>query len=359
MTVTDEYAGAPQRDLVPPRPRSPGIARRTLLFILRPEFGVAIALVLFSAVFAIIAPTFLSASQWGNILVVAGLDGIPAVGVTYLMISGEFDLSVGATFALAPMIFSLLVANDHWSVALATALALAAVAAVGAVNAAITLRLRIPSFITTLGMALFLEGIELVVNGGIPIDISQTRRAQDFMAILGGALPNSQFFAPTLWFLAIGILAFWVLQFRRYGNWVFAAGGNPLAARELGVPVDRVKSANFVTCSLLAGLAGLMQLGYVQQWNPGEGNNLELTAIVIGVLGGASLFGGRGSIVGTVIASVFVASLANGLVAIGAPSEWYTSFIGVILVAAVIINVNTTSLAGRLRSGRIPSLRRS
>jgi simple sugar transport system permease protein len=341
-----------QSDEIPPphvQPRRT-VLRSGVLTLLQPEFGVAVALVASTIFFWAQAPTFVSESQWANILVVAALNGIPAIGVTYLMISGEFDLSVGATFALSPMVFSYLTAIEGWPTAPALALGLAAAVFVGATNATITAWLRIPSFIATLGMAMFLNGIELVVNGGVPIDISLTSRVTSLMNLMGGQIGSSQFFAPTLWFILVAVAAFWILRFRAYGNWVFAAGGNALAARELGIPVTSVKSLNFIVCSLLSGIAGLMQLGYVQQWNPGEGNDLELTVIVIAVVGGASLFGGVGSIIGTVIAAVFVSSLANGLVAIGAPSEWYTSFIGVILVIAVVINVRVRATAGRVRS---------
>jgi simple sugar transport system permease protein len=241
------------------------------------------------------------------------------------------------------MVLALLIEILNFDFWLALAASLLVAAAVGVTNATLVLWVGIPSFIVTLGMNIFLTGIEVTTHGGLPLPVYDHQKQ---LIPFGGYIGNSPFSMPTLWFIAIGVIALYVLHQTRLGNWIFASGGNAESARAVGVPVNRTKAISFVACSVLAGLTGIMQLGYILQWNPGEGADLPLNAIMIAVLGGTSLFGGIGTIGGTMIASVFAASMANGLILAGAPSGWYTSFIGVILVVAVVINLRVHAAGG-------------
>lgn len=142
-----------------------------------------------------------------------------------------------------------------------------------------------------------------------------------------------------VWWLILGG-AFWmILQKTAYGNWVFATGGKKAAARALGVPVVKVKLVNFVLAGLLAGLAGCLQLGRMGSMSPVWGQDLPLEAIAAAVVGGNSLNGGVGTILGAMLGAVTMASIRIGLVMIGAPAYWYMSFVGFIVVAAVALNV--------------------
>jgi len=142
-------------------------------------------------------------------------------------------------------------------------------------------------------------------------------------------------------------VAFWFLLGKtRYGNWVFATGGKREAARALGVPVRRVKLINFTLAGVLAGAAGFLQFGRMRSMSPVWGDALALEAIAAAVIGGTSLMGGSGTILGTVLGAVTMAAIRVGLVMVGAPSYWYTAFLGVVVVLAVILNVTFEELVG-------------
>jgi simple sugar transport system permease protein len=274
---------------------------------------------------------------------VASTIAIVAVGVTMLMISGEFDLSVGQNFAFTPIVWAILfVSNgiDEW-LSLVAALALAAV--VGIVNGLVTTIFGIPSFITTLGMFFVLQGLNnLLISGHqlIMFDPSSS------MSLLGARLGDTPFYAPLLWMFAIGLVFWFVLTRLRYGNWTLATGGRVGPAKAMGVPTRRVKRINFVISAVLAGLAGCMQFAYIRGVTQGQGQNYELLAITAAVLGGTSLFGGTGTIWGSLIGAFLLATIQIGLVLIGVPGSFYVTFIGIMLVIVVIANVRLGRFGG-------------
>lgn len=144
--------------------------------------------------------------------------------------------------------------------------------------------------------------------------------------------------------VVIGFIEWFVLTRTRFGNWTFAAGGGVGQARAMGVPVNRVKRTNFIVCSLLAGIAGCMQFAFLRGVTQSQGSQYELFAITAAVVGGTSLFGGSGSILGSIIGAFVLASLSVGLVLMGAPGSFYVTFIGLVLVAVVIVNVRLRRL---------------
>jgi ribose/xylose/arabinose/galactoside ABC-type transport system permease subunit len=149
---------------------------------------------------------------------------------------------------------------------------------------------------------------------------------------------------PAIWYLVVVVVFVYILEFTSWGNYIFATGSNALAAKALGVPVGRVKIGCFMLSSVLAGLAGCMILGYQSSADPSQGTDFEMFAIVAAVVGGTSLFGGSGSIAGSVIGSMIIAISGSGLVLVGAPAAWYQAFVGVILILAVIVNLRTSGL---------------
>ena len=144
---------------------------------------------------------------------------------------------------------------------------------------------------------------------------------------------------PLLWMFAIAALVWFVLSRMRYGNWTYATGGKAGPAKAMGVPTARVKRINFMLSSFLAGLAGCMQFAYLRGVTQAQGQNYELLAITAAVLGGTSLFGGTGTIWGSIIGAFLLASIQIGLVLIGVPGSFYVTFIGIMLVLVVISNV--------------------
>jgi simple sugar transport system permease protein len=301
------------------------------------DFGPAIGLLAVAILFTLMTGQKVwSAQSQTAITTIASTVGIVAVGVTMLMISGEFDLSVGQNFAFTPIVWAILFVTNGMNEWLALVIALACAAGVGVVNGWVTTYFRIPSFITTLGMFFVLQGINnLLISGNQLVMFNETPA----MTILGGRIAKTPFYMPLLWMFVIGFVAWFILTKLRYGNWTYATGGRAGPAKAMGVPTARVKRLNFVFCSLLAGMAGCMQFAYLKGVTQAQGDKYELFAITAAVLGGTSLFGGSGTIVGSIIGAFLLATIQIGLVLAGAPGSFYVTFIGVMLVVVVISNV--------------------
>ncbi|WP_376791638.1 ABC transporter permease [Thermoflexus sp.] len=299
-----------------------------------PEVGALAGFLAVFLAFAIVAPYFLTLDSLAGIMTIAAELGLVAIGVTLLMIAGEFDLSVGSVLGVSAMAFALMAqAGIPHFVAFLAALGLAA--AIGALNGWVVTRGRLPSFIVTLGSMMFWRGVLLAVTGGFPIAYEEKSL---LMFALSGRLPGG-FHASAIWFLVIALIATVVLTRTPFGNAVFAAGGNPQAARALGVEVARVKRIGFILTAVLAALAGIIQFSRFGSVDPLRGEGIELEAIAATVTGGTLLTGGYGSVVGTVLGALIVGMVRNGLVLAGAPAYWYRAFIGLVLVGAVIINL--------------------
>ncbi|MBN8998090.1 MAG: ABC transporter permease, partial [Rhizobiales bacterium] len=227
----------------------------------------------------------------------------------------------------------------------ALVIALGAGCCVGLINGFVTTFFRIPSFIATLGMYFGLQGMNNLLISGHQLIMFNPSPA---MATLGGKIPGTPFYMPVLWLFVIAMVFWFITTRQAYGNWTLATGGNPGPAKAMGVPTVRVKRINFVVSSFLAGLAGCMQFGYLKGVTQAQGANYELLAITAAVLGGTSLFGGSGTVWGTVIGAFLLASIQIGLVLIGAPGSFYVTFIGVMLVVVVIANTRISRMAGGL-----------
>lgn len=299
---------------------------------LPPGLGL-LAVVLF---FTVQTSHFWSPQTMTAISTVASTIAIVSVGVTMLMISGEFDLSVGQNFAFTPIVWAILFVSNGINEWLALLAALACAGCVGIVNGLVTTTFGIPSFITTLGMFFVLEGLNNLLISGHQLIMFDPSMA---MTALGGRIGQTPFYMPLLWMGAIAAGFWFVLTRLRYGNWTLATGGKPGPARAMGVPIGTVKRINFTMSAVFAGLAGCMQFAYIRGVTQGQGQNYELLAITAAVLGGTSLFGGAGTIWGSVIGAFLLATIQIGLVLIGVPGSFYVTFIGVMLVIVVVANV--------------------
>ncbi|MFN4189692.1 MAG: ABC transporter permease [Pseudothermotoga sp.] len=308
--------------------------RKDFLFFLRiKEFGAFVGIAVFFVIFSFLSNRFATVDNLMNTLTMAAELGIIAIGVCMLMISGEFDLSVGAVFAVAPMVFAIMVnhkINEYFALLVCLLLA----TSIGLINGIVTLKTGIPSFITTLGMMMFWRGILLAVTGGFPIILSRRMRMLDYF---GGRVTGGLRYSA-IWFIIITLVFWIILERTRYGNWTFATGGNLGAAKALGIPSERVKIINFMICSTLAGFAGLTTFARFKIVDPTLGQELELEAIASAVMGGTLLTGGYGSVMGALIGAAMISMVRNGLVLAGAPAYWYRAFIGIILIVAAVIN---------------------
>lgn len=301
-------------------------------------------LIVMMAAFSFLSPAFMTSSNFQIVIQPIPELALVAIGVTILMISGEFDLSVGSVFAFAPMIMVL--ALDAGLPLPACMLAgLLAAAAIGLVNAGITIGVGLPSFITTLGMLFMARSLTVVLSGGFPPPFP---RDMDVTWIVGriDLLRVSIF-----WLLGIAILLTVWLKRTDFGNWIYATGGSHEAARNMGISTASVKTACFVLSSVLAGFAGMILVFRIKAIVPTMGTGIELTAIAAAVIGGAALTGGIGSVFGTVIGALLIAFIENIIILTRIDANWFRFAVGAMIVFAVSLNTFTRYLANRYKSG--------
>ena len=305
-----------------------------------------VVLVSFSLVFlffSIRAENFLSLVSLTNILTIASIKGIFIVGVAMLMISGEFDLSVGSILAVATFVFALSLEGGIAPLP-AFVFAMAVSAALGGINAFIVIRTGIPSFIATLGTMLAFRGIARAIGGG---DFARyTGELPAFFSGLNGeftfinrlAEPAGSARMAIVWFLLFAVLAAVVMRNTRFGSWVYATGGNRAAAIAQGVKTKSVIAVNYVFTGLLAGFAGIVQFASRPAVDPLRGEGWELTAVAACVIGGIWLSGGYGTIVGAAIGMLLLQMVEQGLILVGVDVQLFQATIGLILILAVISN---------------------
>lgn len=259
--------------------------------------------------------------------------GIVAVGVGILMIAGEFDLSVGANYTFSAMVMASMVTDHGMSPWLGAAVALVVGTAIGLLNAVITFGLRIPSFITTLGTALFWEGATLLYHGSGFEGFTPTGA---FASVTAG---NAGFLeAEAVWFVLLAVGCGVLLHGHRLGNRIYAAGGNTAAAAAVGVRTRRVKAAAFAAAGLAAALSGVLATARVQSIVPGQGTDLPLNAIAACVIGGLALTGGRGTMLGIVLGSALFYTIQDVLLLLRAPGYYLDLFVGVLVIGAAGLN---------------------
>jgi ribose/xylose/arabinose/galactoside ABC-type transport system permease subunit len=298
-------------------------------------FGVLIATIILTIVFSIANRNFLSPFNLLITIRMASELGIIAAGITLLMIAGEFDLSTGSVYALSPMVTAVLYSNFNVPIIFAVMVGLMLALVLGFINGFITTKAGIPSFITTLGTMLIYRAVVLVMVGGMPIKI----RSQAVISeVIGGTIGKS-FPVAIIWFLFFIGISYYVLEHTAFGNKIFATGGNKEAAIAAGIKTTRVKIITFMFVSFLAAFAGHVQCFRLESVAPLNGRGFELQAIAATVIGGTSLFGGIGTVIGTALGVLITGMIKNGIVLLGVSVYWQDGFLGFILISAVIINV--------------------
>jgi len=323
-------------------------------FMLRPEATALAAVVVLSIVFTILSPSlFPTKLTYISLMAVAAELGIVSIGVTLLMIGGHFDLSVGAVLGLTSYVCVLLMRDYGVPSIIAAPAAVIVGGLLGAINGAIVIRFRIHSFVVTLGTMLIWRGVLIALTGGFPMTVAIPARFKDIMS---GPLLDG-FRMSMLWFFVIGALGTILLTRTRLGNWIQAVGQNPQAARNLGVPVDRVAMILFILTSALGAVTGVIQVARFSSVDALRGEGMELQAVAVTVIGGTLLSGGYGSVIGTILGAITFGMIQVGLVLAGAPGHFFRTLTGLIVVGAVILN---TSVARRMaRSRPLGGYRRS
>jgi ribose transport system permease protein len=302
------------------------------------EVGILAALLLLGLFLTLSTPYFLTGTNLLNVARQMSVVAIMAVGMTFLIISREFDLSIGSTYGLSGVVVGLLVLNQGLNVWVAVAIALLLAVVIGLINGFMVTKIRIPSFIITLGMLSVLRGAALVLSNGWPVsDMPENSFLNVFGGQLFGAIP-----VQPLWMILVLIIGGFVLSRTVFGYHVYATGGNPRAARLMGIDTDGVKIINFVVSAVLAALAGLITLAFLNSVTPTAGTGLELDVISAVVIGGTALAGGAGSILGTFLGAAIMSTVRNGLVLLGVSAYWQQAAIGLVIVVAVTVDVLST-----------------
>lgn len=301
------------------------------------DAGLAIIFVALVIGLTIASPnhSFLSLNNIFLILIQTSINGILAMGMMYVIISGQIDLSVGSTVGLAGVSAALFAHPGEYPIFVPILVGLAVGAIVGLVNGVGVAYGSIPSFIVTLGMLTAVRGLALIVSGGAPV----SNLSPEFRAIASGrpfGIP-----ALAIYFVIIAIIAAFVLRKTVFGRRIYALGGNPHAAEVSGINVRRLTVTPFVIAGVLAGLCGVLLASRTFTGAPTAGTSYELDAIAAVVIGGVSMSGGRGRALGVVIGALMIAVIANGLDILGIDSNAQMLIKGAIIVLAVLIDVKT------------------
>lgn len=292
-------------------------------------YGIFILITLY---FILFAPHFASLSTASAVLRITAIVSVMAIGMTFVIICGEIDLSVGSVASFSGMILALLYEREVPTY-VAPLIILAMGAFIGAVSGVLVTKIRIPSFLVTLGMLSIFSGLALTITDTRPVPIIE----DDFSNLFwNGAFLGIQ--APIWWTLTLTILGWYMLHQMAFGRRVFATGGNPIAARFSGVRTDGVKIIAFILSGMTASLAGMMLAARSTAGNPSLGAGLELDVIAAVIIGGTSLFGGYGSIVGSVIGAIFIGILGFGLLVLGLSTSIQEVIKGIIIILAVSLN---------------------
>ncbi len=326
--------------------------------LVRPETGAVAGAIAVWIFFAIVAggSGFLTSRGVSSYLSVSAELAIQAIPVALLMIGGEFDLSIGSTVGATGMIIAILSTQFGWNIWASIVVALIFAVLVGMLNGYLVIRTGLPSFIVTLGTAYILlgatTGITSIVTNGLTVvnGIDQAPGYSSAHAIFATALGGGQQFPiEILWALALVALATWLLLGTSFGNWIFGVGGDAHAARNIGVPVTRVKILLFIStavCSCL--LAIILDVKFTNaDVLRGQGN--EFYAIVAAVVGGVLHTGGYGSAIGAMFGALVFGIVEEGIVFAGVNAEWYKAVIGLILLLAVLLNSYVRKLAMEAR----------
>jgi len=302
------------------------------------EFGAFLASIIVFAFLAFYIPDkFLNLRSIESILILVTQRGILATAITFLLIAREIDLSIGSVYAFISMLFAVLIANYKVNGWLALLIALSVTIPIGFLNGILSTKLGIPSLIATIGTMMLWRGVVLGVWGAAPIAYGEDLPV---LTVMGGTfLGRASFNMSFIWLLIIGVMTWVLLEHTKFGNSVFATGSNPLAAKEMGINTDRVKIMLFMLSSFTAGLSGIIQFGHLRINAPTAGEGLELEVVAATVIGGTSLLGGVGSIPGAIIGAFLVAEIMVGIILAGISSYWYRTFVGVVLLTALLFNI--------------------
>jgi simple sugar transport system permease protein len=302
------------------------------------EISVVYAVILlFAIVAALVNPgfPFLSESNVSGVLTQSiPVLGILAIGAGVLMIAGEFDLSIGAVIGLTAIVFIRLSNSVGWPTAFVVAVACGV--AIHLINGLIVVYTRIPSFIATLGLAFFWTGASIYINGVRPAILLPGVKSETMVKIFAGDW--GYFHSQVLWLLVIGVVAWVLLHRHRWGNKIYAVGGNRAAAAAVSIKPNVVRLQAFAFLGLMTGIAAVLIAVRTSTMQPATTEEYTLLAVAAAVVGGCSLTGGRGTIFGMIVGAALIRTIENVLILGKAPGFYVQLFVGVAIVVAAFFN---------------------
>ncbi|MDK2896930.1 MAG: ribose transport system permease protein [Candidatus Atribacteria bacterium] len=304
--------------------------------------GSLVGLIGLSLVFAVLSPHFFTLSNWLNVFRQVSVVIILASAQTMVIISAGIDLSVGSLLALGGSLAAVAICYWGWSLLAGALLGVLVAGLVGLATGTIVAKGKIPDFIATLGMLGAVRGIALLITGGLPVPSHFTATE------LTGYLPAGLIWLgsgdiggfPVSMMIAVGvvILTWFILNRTTFGRSLYAVGGNREAARASGINVDRVKALVYAVSGLYCGLGGLVLVGRMNSANALMAEGMELQTIAAVVIGGTNLFGGKGSVFGTLIGALLMGVLANGLNLLNVQPFWQRVINGLLIIAVVVFD---------------------
>ncbi|WP_298075609.1 ABC transporter permease [uncultured Corynebacterium sp.] len=330
---------------------------KAMSMLKRPEFTSVLGAVLIFTLFMIVAPSFRSLDAFSTVLYASSTMGIISLAVGLLMIGDEFDLSSGVAVTTAALAATMLNYNFWLNSWVGIFLSLLIALAIGAFNGMMVMRTGIPSFLITLAAFLMLQGINLavtkLVTGQVATpSIADMEGFQSAKAVFASSINIFGVEVKTIvfWWLLFVALASVLLFKTRFGNWIFAVGGDAEAARATGVPVRRVKVILFMFVGFAAWFVGMHNLFAFDSIQAGQGVGNEFLYIIAAVIGGCALTGGRGTAIGTAIGALIFGMTNQGIVYAGWNPDWFKFFLGAMLLFAVLTNNSVSKFTSGGRS---------
>jgi len=343
----------------PPTAAAPTRPKRSLLsrVLARPEIGAFAAAIAIFVFFYAVAPPFRTLAALSTVLYASSVIGIVALGVALLMIGGEFDLSSGVAVTTAALVSSIVTYEFSLNSWVGVAVSLVTALSIGFVNGYLVVRTGIHSFLITLSTFFMLQGINLgatrAITGTVATDNVSDLDGFDSARALFASDVNLGIITvkiTVIWWLLFVALATYILLRTRVGNWIFASGGNAASARAVGVPVPKVKIGLYMGVAFLAWFLGQHLLFNFSTVQSGLGVGDEFVYIIAAVVGGALLTGGYGSAVGSAIGAFIFGMTTQGIVFAGFDPNWYFSFLGAMLLLAVLVNLYVRNYASQRRN---------
>ncbi len=299
------------------------------------------ALIVLFVVFSVASPNFFQFNNIIGILLATAVNGILALGVTFIITTGGIDLSVGTVMTLSAVMAGVFITYWGLPVPLGVLAGLSTGALAGLANGLIITKMRIPPFIATLGMMMIARGLALVISGLTPIYFNDAPSFTTIAmgSVLGAIIPGFEIPNAVLILFLAAIVAGFILSKTVLGRYTFALGSNEEATRLSGVNVAAWKTAVYALGGAFSGLGGVVIAARLNSAQPSLGAGYELDAIAAVVIGGTSLSGGEGTILGTIIGAFIISTLTNGLRILSVPQEWQIVITGVIVITAVYLDI--------------------